>query len=272
MTYEDLKSRTDFWDLDRWHYSQLSHFTRSLPCPLRTVAELTQLEKICKSRISKGTITKLYGILVKIGTRGEAPFLEKWEKELKITRGTNTFQRTMQLVHSSAIDIQTAEANYKCISGWYITPDKANKINAAQPAECWRGCPERGTMAHLWRTCPKIQIFWDTILKQIKEITGKELKKDPWVVLFHGCQEGIKKYKQSLIPHLLNAAKRLIPKRWHEMESPHLWNWVDAVEETYRLEELKDSLLEINSDTKAKWEKWKEYKKTWSYAERLRGP
>ena len=127
-------------------------------------------------------------------------------------------------------------------------------------------------MAHLWWTCPKIQIFWDTILKQIKEITGKEIKKDPWVVLFHGSQEGIKKYKQSLIPHLLNAAKRLIPKRWHETESPHLWNWVDAVEETYRLEELKDSLSETNSDIKVKWEKWKEYKKTWSYAERLRGP
>ncbi|XP_040197491.1 olfactory receptor 5I1-like [Rana temporaria] len=88
-------------------------------------------------------------------------------------------------------------------------------------------------MAHLWWLCPQIQSYWDTILTQIKVITGEEIKKDPWVVLFHGSLEGVKKYKQSLLPHLLNAAKRLIPKKWQEKESPHVWNWIDEVEETY---------------------------------------
>ena len=248
MTYEDLRSKTDYWNLDRWHYSQLHHFVRHLPRPLRTEAELTPLEKICKTQNSKGTITKLYGILVKIGSRSEAPFIEKWERELGITRGTNTYKRIMHLTHSSAIDTRTAETNYKCISGWYITPDKANKFKADQTAECWRGCLERGTMAHLLWLCPKIQTYWDIILSQIKVITGEELKKDPWVVLFHCSQEGVKKYKQSLIPHLLNAAKRLIPKKWQATESPHVWNWIDEVEETYRLEELKDGHLETTGE------------------------
>ena len=133
MTYEDLKSRIDFWDLDRWHYSQLFHFTRSLPRPLRTVAELTQLEKICKSKVFKGTITKLYGILVKIGSRGEARFLEKWERELKITRGTNTCQRIMQLIHSSAIDIQLPRQTISAFRGGISHPIKLTKLMLTSP-------------------------------------------------------------------------------------------------------------------------------------------
>lgn len=53
-----------------------------------------------------------------------------------------------------------------------------------------------------------------------KEITQKEVVEDPWVVLFHGGAGDIKQYKGSLTPHLLNAAKRLIPKYWQKKEAP----------------------------------------------------
>ena len=57
---------------------------------------------------------------------------------------------------------------------------------------------------------------------------------------------------------------------WQETESPHVCNWIDEVEETYRLEELKVSHLEMIGDHRKKWEKWRDYKRTWSYAERVR--
>ena len=51
-------------------------------------------------------------------------------------------------------------------------------------------------MAHLWWDCPKIKKSWEKILGLIKDITKREIKKDPWAVLFHGGEEAIKCYKK----------------------------------------------------------------------------
>ena len=38
----------------------------------------------------------------------------------------------------------------------------------------------------------------------------------------------------------------------------------------HRMEELKDSVVEEKIGFKNKWKNWNDFKKTWSYAERLR--
>lgn len=68
-------------------------------------------------------------------------------------------------------------------------------------------------MAHIWWECPKIKKCWTEVLLQIKDITNitVEIPEDPWVCLFHGTENPIKHYKNSMMPHLMNAVKRLIP-------------------------------------------------------------
>ena len=125
-------------------------------------------------------------------------------------------------------------------------------------------------MAHLWWGCPKVKRYWEKILSCVEEITKKKIEMDPWVVLFHGGQEGIKNYRNTLVPHLLNAAKRLIPRGWQETECPPIWEWIDAVEETYKMEELKEGIEGNNISQNTKWDNWRTFKKSWSYAEKLR--
>lgn len=67
--------------------------------------------------------------------------------------------RILRLVHSSAVNTNTVEINYKCLTRWYITPDKACK--AGKTSECWRGCKVVATMAHIWWDCPKINLERD---------------------------------------------------------------------------------------------------------------
>ena len=124
-----------------------------------------------------------------------------------------TIDKMLTLTHSSAVDSRTAEMSFKCISGWYVTPDKLRKFKEGQTGECWRGCGSPGNMAHLWWGCPKVKGYWEKILACVEEITKKKIKMDPWIVLFHGGGEGIKSYRKTLVPHLLNTAKRLIPRR-----------------------------------------------------------
>ena len=151
-----------------------------------------------------------------------------------------------------------------------MTPDKLCKFYDGQSGDCWRGCKILGTMAHLWWECLKVKKYWEKILKFVEEITKEKIKMDPWTVLFHGGEEGIKSYKKSLVPHLLNAAKRLIPRKWQEAECPMIWEWIDGVEETYRMEELREGIEGNNMSQIKKWDNWRAFKKPWSYAENLR--
>ena len=87
---------------------------------------------------------------------------------------------------------------------------------------------------------------------------------------FTGERKVLKAIEKPLVPHLLNAAKRLIPRKWQELEGPLIWEWIDAVEETYRMEELREGIEGNNMAQIKKWDNWRAFKKSWSYAENLR--
>lgn len=149
------------------------------------------------------------------------PFLVKWERDLGTKKDIDTIKRILKMSANSAIDTRTAEINYKCISRSYLTPEITSKYQKG-PSTCWRGCQEVGTMGHMWWSCPIIKNFWRKILVLIKEITEIEVVEDPWEVLFHGGVGDLNNYKQSLVPQLLNAAKRTIPRNWQRRESPEI--------------------------------------------------
>lgn len=89
--------------------------------------------------------------------------------------------------------------------------------------------------------------------------------------MFNGAEGSVKQYKASVIAHMINAAKNLIPKKWQEMESPKIRDWINRVEETYNMECLKYSGEEEREAMTDKWESWKVFKRLWTYAEEIRG-
>lgn len=118
---------------------------------------------------------------------------------------------------------------------------------------------------------PKMKNDWREIIQLIKEMTTKEISEEPWMCLFHGTVGSIKQYKESFIPHLLNAAKSQIPRYWQEIESPTIKDWIGKVEATYNMEDLRYSGEEEIEGVINRWKDWKVFKKTRRYAEVISG-
>lgn len=55
------------------------------------------------------------------------PYMKQWEKELGVRSNKVTLEKMMRLAHTSAVDSNTAEMKYKCLSRWYRTPDKVSR-------------------------------------------------------------------------------------------------------------------------------------------------
>lgn len=102
---------------------------------------------------------------------------------------------------------------------------------------CWRNCGEVATHAHIWWFCPLIRPYWSKGLDPIRQITDINLPQDPWTILFHATQRTIGRYKRSLIPHLLNTAKALIPTLWSQPMSPSMKSWLQKVSDVRLMEE-----------------------------------
>lgn len=121
-------------------------------------------------------------------------------------------RQLLRRVCATSVNSNMIELNYKCLARWYITPDKAHKCQIETSQFCWRGCKEIGTMAHIWWLCPEIKKYWGGEIRQIiREITNIEVPDDPWGCLFHGIRTPTRQYMRTLLPQLLNAAKRIIP-------------------------------------------------------------
>lgn len=188
-----------------------------------------------------------------------------WEKEIGIDLNEHEQNVVLRAAHHSAIDVNTIETNYKCLSRWYITPEKIKKYQPGESNLCWRGCGIKGTVFHIWWECPKICEYWLNVRQLVMEITGISLTENPWDCIFHKMNKPWKQYKNTLVPNLLNAAKGAIPRKWLSTESPTLRDWCNRAEYIYNMEYLSSTENEQVDQFGNKWEKWVDFKSTNKY-------
>lgn len=127
---------------------------------------------MCVEKSRKRVISKIYQILIDLKGSEIPPYIEKCEKELGTQVKDVEIRQLLRRVHSTSINSNMLELNYKCLARWYMTPDKAYKFQTEITQYCWQGCKEIGTMAHIWWLCPKIKIYCEKIRQIIIEITN----------------------------------------------------------------------------------------------------
>lgn len=141
-------------------------------------------------------------------------YIGRWEKDLqsRITDGQK--DKIMQLAHVSSIPSKMEEVNYKLLIHWYYTPNKLHAMSSLASLLCW-DCGGTAMHGHIWSTYPLIQGYWNAVFDIISIIQKDEIKPEPWSMLFHWSTVSTGRYRSSITPYLLNAAKSLIPLKTH---------------------------------------------------------
>lgn len=146
------------------------------------------------------------------------------------------------------------ETNYKLVTRWYNTPVKLQKFFPSCSGRFWRCQGDRGTILHIFWTCPRLEEFWKTIQHTVQKFTERPILADPAFFLLHASNMSGKAYKKSLIRHLLDAAKACIPLLWKSTKSLTVGMWLNKVEDIRKMEDLVLTARHQNE----------QYTKTWS--------
>lgn len=254
--------------MDQWRYLQLSDVIQALPKPLRNTSSLTPIESAFVDDLPvERPLSYFYQALGSLTSASCPNFLHNWEKDLHRNLTDHQKASILLLSHSSSISSKTAEVNYKLLTRCHYTPAILHKLFPQKSPLCWRGCGEVASHAHVWWFCPFIRPFWLSILYWIKEIQGSEVPNDPWYVLLHCTDESTGSYKKSITPHLLNAAKALIPRFCKTPRIPSLRQWLSEVDHLYFMEDLTYSIKNKCELGKKIWSCWFAFKYTAAYAE-----
>ena len=86
--------------------------------------------------------------------------------------------------------------------------------------------------------CPKILNFW----RRVREITqrfSEEQLPDEWS--FYTLQDmemSVRRYRKTVVCHLLNAACACIPGMWKQAQPPTIRMWLNRAEDLNRMEDL----------------------------------
>lgn len=261
MSLDWLRSQFGSFPMDGWRYRQLQHFIKSLPFPVRPPSSLTLFEKLCKSEdpISH-SISLLYEMLQSAESQNKPTYIREWERDLGHTFTEVQLNNLYRLTHKSSIDTKTQENCFKLLTRWYKVPTKLAKIYPTASEACWRGCGLRGTFLHIWWECPRLRPFWLDVRAQIKAILDVDLPDSPLEFLLHVPSTPLSQYRKSILPHLLNAARRLIPVHWKSTHIPGRTEWMGLIDSVMAVEEWMAKCKDKFDKFYAIWATWIHYK------------
>lgn len=246
--------------MDEWRYRQLKHFIDSLPQGVRSPTVASPFERLCmSSSITPHAISVLYELLQSSQEEEKLGFIREWERDLNHTFTESQLEHLFRLTHTSTVDTKMQENSYKVLTRWYRVPTKLTKIYPSLSAACWRECGLRGSFLHIWWECPKLRPFWLDIHTQIKLILDVELPDSPLESLLHFPTIPLGQYRKSILPHLLNAARRLIPIHWKKPQIPTRAEWIGLVDNIMAAEEWMAKCKDKYEKFYSIWATWMHY-------------
>ena len=230
-------------ELDFLRQLQLEAFLRTKADIYPVVRSPSRFEQICLDGNSiRHSLSYFYAMLTKLDRPQEFTFIQAWEKDLGLIFTQEQKDRILRFTHKASIASKYEEGGYKILTRWYRTPTVLHRIYPEISDICWRCLEAEGTLVHIWWECRKIQEFWKMVTETINTITGTNLIDRPAAVLLLDIPLSSEKYKNSLIRHLVVAARACIPAMWKQETPPSRAQWLAKIAEIQQMENLTMAL------------------------------
>uniref|UniRef100_A0A8C5PW08 Reverse transcriptase domain-containing protein n=1 Tax=Leptobrachium leishanense TaxID=445787 RepID=A0A8C5PW08_9ANUR len=225
--------------LERFNFSQISHYLLSLPARHRLLRPPTPFETLCLAgRPLRHGVSVIYGLL-QISPAPDPPSFEHtWERMLDITIAEEQWRDTYEFTHHGSPQTRLQSTSYKLLTLWYSTPSLLFRMGLRITPNCWRCDDPRGTYLHVWWECPVISPFWRLVRDTVTTVTDLDLPLTPETFLLTHVRCPVTTFKRSVALPMLMTARLIIARSWRSESPPSYRDWLARMEEVRNQEDL----------------------------------
>lgn len=176
---EELTDPGGPYQLAFWNAAQLYYFLQTIPDPQAYTRQLTKFEEHCSgTEPLSHVLSEMYKLLNSPREQPELACVLKWSTDLHHTFTDLQIQNMIELSYKSSICTKIQETNYKIFTRWYMTPSRLHAIFPDASEHCWRCGTDKGTILHIFWTCPKLTSYWAMVQTIAQKRTNFQIPND----------------------------------------------------------------------------------------------
>ncbi len=167
-----------------------------------------------------------------------------WELELNTIIEDEVWTSVCASCHKGISSQMWKEFDWKMKMRFFRVPLVVAKFDSSsQLAQCWRGCGEVGDYVHIFWECPKIQVYWQGVKREISKVLGYDIPMHPVFFLLDGFPpDQFSKSHLFALHILLMAARKIITVNWMKVHQPTLKEWTQRLNQIYIFEKMTADL------------------------------
>lgn len=198
----------------------------------------------------------MYKLLTKPTTNHLASSVQYWSSLSDQLPSETQWPKALTLPLRLSHCINHWEAAQKLFHKWYFTPERLAKIYPNTSPNCWRGCAQIGSLSHIWWECHLVRNFWRQVHNLIGALCGTPQFLSPLDLLLGLSIPTMPTHRQTMVTHILIAARLTIAKKWKSADPPILKDAINLLNQHFQME---FSFAKANMSTERfnrNWQPW----------------
>lgn len=241
-TFEQLSTKFDLPKSHFFRYLQARDFVRSIFPSFPLKPDECPFDDCLTIRVQGlGGISELYSTIQNIKCSSLLPLKGQWEDDLNFIISDENWQKAITKIYASSICVRHRLIQFKIFNRLHLSRTKLAKIYPNVDPNCIRCRQAPATLAHMFWSCPNLNMFWSDIFKTFTYICKKPIIPDPLTAVFGVVHfnVGVSKGQSQLIAFSTLLARRLILTNWKSPSPPTHSRWVSDVMSFLQLEKIR---------------------------------
>uniref|UniRef100_A0A3Q3A000 Reverse transcriptase domain-containing protein n=1 Tax=Kryptolebias marmoratus TaxID=37003 RepID=A0A3Q3A000_KRYMA len=196
------------------------------------------------SPIPKGTIPKIYNLLMSNVTPGLGHLQATWSDDLNTEIDNEMWQTILERIHTSSICARHRIIQCKVVHRVHWSKSKLARIFPDVDSNCGKCGLGPATLGHMFWTCPSLFQFRKSVFDSLSVITSTTVQPSPLTALFGVLPKNqlLPLHQADLVAFLTLLARRIILMHWKNPLPPSHSHWIKDALSFMKLEKIRHTL------------------------------